>query len=502
MRSIVRLASAWLLVAAGAAPARALTLREARERSAQALSQGTQLYEQGDYRKAIELLRQAAAIHLNSFQAHFQLGVALREAREYEEAIEALGVASELNPRHLLAQVALGDCYLKMGDVREAEARYQRALDLQPDYAAAYDGLARLREALGRPDDAVDYYRRAIEANAGYPDAHLNLGDLYQRQGRLEEAASLLLKAIQIRPDFAAAFNRLGVVFARQHLRQEAIAALREAERLEPKNPFHPFTLGRNYVELGSPARAREALERALALDPSFPEVYIELAKLKRGEGDYTGALATLVEGLGRVGDPQDRELLQAERDRFDAERARAERLRLAVESGGGVKAAFELGRHWAEAGDFEAAARALEGQVDADRDPTETVAEWGYYLLKARRYAEARPVFTALSRRSRDDYGSWVNLGIAESGSGRYDEALSAYLAALRLRPEAPEAMLYLGNLYLRRGEYQRARDSYQGYLKTAAEEAGAGRVRRVLELLDRLQGAGSPAGVSEVGR
>jgi tetratricopeptide (TPR) repeat protein len=499
------MACAALLAAGAAEPARALTLREARERSAQALTQGTQLYEQGDYRRSIEFLRQAAAIHLNSFQAHFQLGVALREAREYEEAIEALGVASELNPRHLLAQVTLGDCYLKMGDVREAEARYQRALDLQPDYAAAYDGLARLRESLGRPDDAIDYYRRAIEANAGYPDAHLNLGDLYQRLGRLEEAVSLLLKAIQIRPDFAAAFNRLGVVLARQHLRQEAIAALREAERLEPRNPFHPFTLGRNYLELGSPARAREALERALALDPSFPEVYIELAKLKRREGDYPGALATLEAGLGRVGDPQDRTLLEEERGRYENERARADRLRVDVERGGGVEAAQALARHWAEAGDFAAAASALEGRLNAERDTTDAVAEWGYYLLKAHRYAEARPVFTALSRRLVDDYGAWVNLGIAESGSGHNDGALTAYQAALRLRPQAPEAMLYLGNLYLRAGEYQRARDSYQGYLKAAGEGAGIGRVRRVLELLDRLQGSAAPAtlpGARETGR
>jgi len=495
----VTLAAAAILGAV--TPGLALTSSEAKQKSFQTLNQGTLLYEQGDYRSAVDLLRQAAGISLNSFQAHYQLGLALREARLYEEALEPLAVALELNPKHLQAHVALGDCHLKLGDGREAEAEYQRALDLQPDYAAAYDGLGRLMEALGRADDGVYYYQRAIEANAGYPDAYLHLGDLYQRQGRLQEAVTLLLKAIQIRPDFASAYNRLGVAYARQHLLQEAVAALREAERLEPKSPYHPFTLGRGYLDLGALRWARESLQKAMELDPTFPEVYVELAALERREGDYEGALSILHTGLGRAGHAESEEMLRTEITRLEKERDRVQRLKEQVARGGNLDPAVTLARHYASVGDYESASRTLDGRIRADRDATALVSEWGYYQIKASRYAEAESTFEALTRRLADDYGAHVNLGIAEAGIGRYEPAMRAYRTALRLKPEAPEATLYLGNLYLRLGELERARESYLAYLKLAGEGEEVGRVRRILELLDRLQGGPGGAAAPERG-
>lgn len=472
-----------------APPSYGMTSREAKQAAFQALNQGTLLYEQGDYRGAIDLLRQATSVNLNSFQAHYQLGLALRGARLYQDAIEPLSIALELNPKHLQAHVALGDCHLKLGDVREAEAEYHRALDLQPDYAAAYDGLGRLMEAMGRPEDAVYYYQRGIEVNAGYPDAYLDLGDLYQRQGRLQEAAALLLKAIQIRPDFAAAYNRLGVVYSRQQLWQEAVAALREAERLEPKNPYHPLTLSRAYLDLGSLRWAREALERALSLDPTFAEAYLERAALERREGNYEAALEALRTGLNRVESAALRETMREELARLEAERDRVALLKERVASGAGLGAAVTLARHYADSGDYEAASRTLDGRLDPQQDDPALVAEWGYYLIKARRHAEARAVFQPLARRRLDDYASYVNLGIAEAGSGRYDLAIQAYQAALRLKPQGTEAMLYLGNLYLRLGELDRARETYQAYLKVAGEDSGAGRVRKILSLVERLR-------------
>ena len=473
------------------APADAMTAREAKNKAFNTMNQGTQLYEQGDYRGAIDLLRQSVGIALNSFQAHYQLGLALREARLYQEAVEPLRVAIDLNPKHLQAHVALGDCHAKLGDAREAEAEYQRALDLQPDYAAAFDGIGRLMEAIGRPEDAIHYYQRAIEANVGYPNAHLDLGDLYQRQGRLQEAITLLTKAIQIRPDFAAAYNRLGVAYARQHLWQEAIAALREASRLEPKNPFHPYTMGRMYLDLGSLRWARESLERAMALDPTFSEVYAGLAALARREGDYGAALAAIENGLNRVPDAAGREALREERARIEAEQERLARLEERVQLKGDVGAAAELARHHARTGDHEKASRILEGRLSLENGDPDLLAEWGYYQIKARRYAEARSTFEALVGRREKDYTARVNLGIAEAGGGRIEQAIEAYQAAQRLKPLAPEAALYLGNLYLRLGEYGRARESYEGYLKVAVEEEGMGRVRKVLELLQQLEQA-----------
>jgi len=495
VKRVRRLMLLWASALFVASSVLSMTAREAKKKAFDSLNEGTLAYEQGDYRRAVDLLREAAAISLNSFQAHYELGLALRDSRLYSDALEPLGIALELNPKHLQAHVAKGDCYLKLGDAAEAEAEYQRALDLQPDYAAAFDGLGRLMEARGRPEEAVTRYRRAIEVNAGYPNAYLDLGDLYQRQGKLQEATTLLLKAIQIRPDFAGAFNRLGVVYARQRLWQEAIAALREAERLEPRNPYHPYTLGRTYRDLGSLRWARESLERALKLDPAFPEVYVDLSSLERRERNYDAALAILDRGLTLVSDGEELEQLREERARVEEERERLARLEERVAHDGGPVEALALARIYEEGGDYERASRVLDSKVDAGKTDPTLVAEMGYYQIKAHRFAEAERTFAALVLRQADDYSTQVNLGIALAGVGRYEQALDAYRAALRLKPQAPEAPLYLGNLFLRLGEYARAAESYEAYLKVASDEEGVGRVRKILALVGRLRnGESSP--------
>jgi tetratricopeptide (TPR) repeat protein len=254
-----------------------MTAREAKKKAFDSLNEGTLAYEQGDYRRAVDLLREAAAISLNSFQAHYELGLALRDSRLYSDALEPLGIALELNPKHLQAHVAKGDCYLKLGDAAEAEAEYQRALDLQPDYvqahlalgdaylkqgdtsearaeylralelqpnyAAAHTGLGAMFESLGEDDHAEEQYRLALEINVTHADAYVRLGDLFLRRDRADDAIDLFLKAIRIKPDFSRGFTQLGAAYARQQLYDEAIAAGQKKPRpLARINPTSPTT--------------------------------------------------------------------------------------------------------------------------------------------------------------------------------------------------------------------------------------------------------------------
>src|SRR5439155_16657558 len=125
------------------------------------LNQGTALYTAGDYREAIEKLRIAAAIGLNSFEAHYYLGLALSGARRYQDAIEPFEMAIDLQPNHLQSHVSLGDALLKMGDRDRADAEYHRALKIKDDFAPALDGLGRLAEAQGKSTEAEEFYKKA-----------------------------------------------------------------------------------------------------------------------------------------------------------------------------------------------------------------------------------------------------------------------------------------------------------------------------------------------------
>src|SRR6059036_1508115 len=99
------LAGAIACPAAVAAP----TAADARQQAYDLTNEGQALLEKGRCAEAVEKLRRAAAIALNSFPAHYALGQACVGARLYRDAIEPLEIALELQPNHPGARLSLAE---------------------------------------------------------------------------------------------------------------------------------------------------------------------------------------------------------------------------------------------------------------------------------------------------------------------------------------------------------------------------------------------------------
>jgi len=82
------------------------------------------------------------------------------------------------------------------------------------------------------------------------------------------------------------------------------------------------------------------------------------------------------------------------------------------------------------------------------------------------------------------------VNLGIASVSLGRLGEAAAAYERALRVDPRLANALLYLGNVYVRLGKHDKAMESYRQFLQIQQGGAHVERVRRILEMLEEGTG------------
>jgi tetratricopeptide (TPR) repeat protein len=472
-------AAAAILAAALAAPAWAGKSPEVRTESFRLLSEGVAAYQRGEFKDAADKLTASASMALNSYRAHYYLGLALIGDRRYDEAVDALTVALDLDPGQVFAHVALGDAQLKRGDTPEAMAAYYRALKLRAEYSPALDGIARAYEAQGDDANALTFFRRAIAANKGFAEAYVHLGDFYLRQDRLEEAVALLLEAITIRPDFAPGLNRLAVAYHRIGLQNEAVATIRKAISLEPKSADHRATLGGIELALGIFAGATASFQEALALEPGHAAAREGMAEIERRRGNYDAALAQLDALLAepRLETPA-RKRLEDRRAAVAAERERAAALEARVSSGAPSPEDWRsLAEIHASRGEWDRAA-----DLSARTEPTGAAREaLGYYQIRAGRYRLAHGIYSELARgATRADL--WVNDGVALAGTGDDAGAAKSFERALALDPMEPSARLYLGNCLLRLGRTADAAGAFKRYVEDHPDGASVERVRRIL--------------------
>jgi Tfp pilus assembly protein PilF len=114
-----------------------------------------------------------------------------------------------------------------------------------------------------------------------------------------------------------------------------------------------------------------------------------------------------------------------------------------------------------------------------------------GMALVAKARYAEAVQVLDRAIAQS--PYNGWGNamMGVAKAGLGRDMEAEAWFLQALRLDPNAVEALCGLGELYTRAGQPARAATFYARLAVAAARSRPD---LRELALRRMREGAGGP--------
>lgn len=239
-----------------------------------------------------------------------------QEAIAHMQAALAKDVEAGL-PRENLAwsQFSLGELYFGGGNLAEAEKWYQAALTTFPGYHRANAWLGQLRASQGLYAEAADLYRKAI-AVIPLPAYVAALGDIESKQGHAAEAAKQYSVV-----DFIAKLSALNqqlfrrelavfyadhdthlaeaLDFAREELKQrqdvftydvlawasykndrilEATEAITHALAQGTKDPLLFFHAGMIYRRQGDAAKARELLEKALAINPHFHVFYADEA--------------------------------------------------------------------------------------------------------------------------------------------------------------------------------------------------------------------------------
>lgn len=289
------------------------------------------------------------------FEALYCLGVTLAE--DNEDADMALGYLERIDETALAPSQQAAVCawrailYLRLRRYSEGITNGEHAIQADQDQVWAWQHTARLYAVARRQDKrwlrpASDFWRRFVkrfpESGQAWSELGFTLWFLREQAGETEgralteEALHAFESAVAHGPsDDALAWDRIGHLREDLHDMPDAERAFREAvararsqflyclaECLISQRRFHdalPLAIesaekcqrdahgwsqvGRCYSELKMFADAREAYEKAIKLDPGYPNAWFELGGLYWNRGLSSDALAIWKDAVSRFPD-------------------------------------------------------------------------------------------------------------------------------------------------------------------------------------------------------
>jgi protein O-GlcNAc transferase len=231
-----------------------------------------------------------AADHLKECAAQVQRGAADLALRECKAALAA-------DPQSAAAHMLLGEAYLAQRSVTkmgEAKAELQEALALDPHLLWARFYLAKAYIDLGKYDKAKEELELGLAERPGVPHFLALLGEVERKLGRPQVSLTLNGKALAADPGMTPAHYHLALAYMDLQRDDDAVRELVTSLQSQYVSPEMYLTLGSLYTKRQRYREAEELCQKAIALDRTRPEGYLNLAQLYNVQGLSDKALATL----------------------------------------------------------------------------------------------------------------------------------------------------------------------------------------------------------------
>lgn len=231
------------------------------------LGAAAQHLQQGRVDETIRECRSVLAADPRSAPAHMLLGmayVAKKSGAMIADAKAELQQALDLDPQLLWARFYLARLYLDQGLTEKAQQQLELGLKQQPGFPAFLSMLGEARRKLGDAGASVELNRRALVADATMSPAHYFLALAYVDMKQDDAALAEFEKAIHSPAVTPEMYNSLASLYIRRQQFAPAEDLCRKAIAIDPSRPDPYLNLARIYNARHASDKALEALRAAL----------------------------------------------------------------------------------------------------------------------------------------------------------------------------------------------------------------------------------------------
>jgi len=279
-----------------------------------------QLYEAGQWVKALAELKLALAVNPQQSDWHFGMGLTLEALERYDEAIESYQQVLQLRGDDVEAMLHLAAvqvrsnraqqatetlehisridptneasynyriaAYTQLGDHEMAEQMFYLAQQVNENSPQSYDHVALSLAIRGDFDRAIWCWQKVFKLDPQHPDVHANLARAHWQKGQLDRASHLFILQLREDPGDIDILLQLGNLLIEMNRYTQAREKFIRILELDPTITDAHLHLGELSLVAGQLEAAAAELEMASRLAPDRPGVHLCLAKVAQRRGN------------------------------------------------------------------------------------------------------------------------------------------------------------------------------------------------------------------------
>jgi tetratricopeptide (TPR) repeat protein len=422
----------------------------------------------GQAEQAVEEMRHAVDLDPESTSLTIRLIRSYVRNQNFENARLVAERAVAHSPKDANLWVILGGIYHQLNQDEKAVESFQKAIAVDPQNVLGYGMLVSVEESANDYVAAIDIYQRLAELTPNAAAVHYNLGVSLVRINDTQGARAALERALELKPDLARARYMLGILLMEAGENEAAVEPLRQYLAQAPNDLRARETLAGALARLKNYPEAIELVTRSATDKKEEPRYSIEAMYLLLRAGRFaevetmlpsSGApvFGTVLRAFARKGMGEPYAPLLASLDAMEAD--------LAEECTAFLnELVFLFGKQ-------DTCEFFIENLKAARREGVESRTVeilLARTLMALERREEVEAILAAALDRFGPDATLHYFLAIVNEDLKRIPEAEQHLTAYLKLKPDDPEVLNFLGYLY---ADHNMKLDEAEALLKRALE-------------------------------